>query len=146
MFINFKSPVACFRTQEKNTSVNIKSDFDRRKDRKRNLVPAKTGFIILILSLFYSVIFSVGYRAFDDSGTRNYFVSVFQDLHTCIVAPGVLVFQAPSVQRKIQKTSLRFVHSSIFNSKIYPTANNSKDKIKEKEQNVKCAHVTLGNK
>ena len=127
MFINFKSPVACFRTQEKNTSVNIKSDFDRRKDRKRNLVPAKTGFIILILSLFYSVIFSVGYRAFDDSGTKNYFVSVFQDLHTCIVAPGILVFQAPTIQRKIQKIFSRFVHSSIFNSKIYPIANNSND-------------------
>ena len=100
--VNFKSPDTCFRTQEKNTLSNIKSEFDSRKDRKRNLLPAKTGFIILILSLFYSVLFGVGYRAFEDSGTRNYFVSVFQDLHTCIIAPGIQVFQAPSIQRKMR--------------------------------------------
>ena len=126
--VNFKSPDTCFRTQEKNTSSNIKSEFDSRKDRKRNLVPAKTGFIILILSLFYSVLFGVGYRAFEDSGTRNYFVSVFQDLHTCIVAPGIQVFQAPSIQRKIHKIFLRFVHSITFNSKIYPRVNTEQQK------------------
>ena len=93
-----------FRTQEKNNLSKIKSELDSRKERKRNLVPAKTGVIILILSLFYSIIFGVGYKAFDNSGTRNYFLSLFQDFHTCIVAPGILVFQAPSIQRKINKT------------------------------------------
>ena len=119
----------------------MKSEFDSRKDRKRNLIPAKTGLIILILSLFYSILFGVGYRAFDDSGTRSYFISVVSDLHTCLVAPGILVFQAPSIQRKIHKMFLKNANKSII---IEKKTDNGNEELKAEENNVTSSHDNLG--
>lgn len=124
-----------FRSQEKNNLSAIKSELDSRKERKRNLIPAKTGFIILFLSLFYTIIFGVGYKAFDDSGTRNYFLSLFSDFHTCIVAPGVQVFQAPSIQRKIYKILKTLKTPITIDNKVIPTSNTTQN-IREEDQNI----------
>ena len=92
-----------FRTQKKNTVCEIKSDSNCKKDRQRNLIPAKTGFLILCLAGFYTIVFSVSYAALGDSGTRSYYLSLIQDINACIVVPGIIFFQAPSIRRKYSK-------------------------------------------
>ena len=71
-------------------------------------MPAKTGFIILFLSGFYTIVFSVAYAAPGDSGTRYYYLSLIQDINACIVAPGIIIFQAPSIRRRIVKPMSKF--------------------------------------
>ena len=95
-----------FRTQEK---IKIKSEIMVKRDRNTNLVPAKTGISILILSFVYTIFFIFAYAGDStDNGTRNYFLSLSQDLLACIFAPCIIVFQAPSIRRKINKIFTSF--------------------------------------
>ena len=77
-----------------------------KKDRKRNLVPAKTGLLIIIFLCGYTITFIIAYAgdlAYSDVGTRNYLLSVTQDMLACVFAPGIIVFQAPTIRRKISR-------------------------------------------
>lgn len=76
-----------------------------KKDRKRNLVPAKTGLLIIIFLCIYTFSFILAYAgdlAYSDAGTRNYFLSLTEDMLACVFAPGIIVFQAPTIRRKIK--------------------------------------------
>ena len=108
---------ACFRTKDVDAQVKLKSENDRKRDRKRNLVPAKTGLYILILMVIYTIIPSVLYISFSDLGTRAYILSLAFDFLSCIIVPGLVVFQAPLIRRKINK-----VFSSL---NLYIHGNNS---------------------
>ena len=94
------------RNKEGDVRVKLKSEYDKKRDRKRNLVPAKTGIYILILLVIYTIISCVSYISFSDLGTRAYFMSLAFDILSCIIAPGLIVFQAPSIRRKMNKTFL----------------------------------------
>ena len=103
-----------FSTQEK---INIKSEKDIKKDRKRNLVPAKTGLLIIIFLCAYTTSFSLAYAgdlAYSDAGTRNYFLSLTQDMLACVFAPGIIVFQAPTIRRKINRIFLALLDFGFF--------------------------------
>ena len=106
-----------YRTKDVDTQVKLKSENDRKRDRKRNLVPAKTGLYILILMVIYTIIPSVLYISFSDLGTRAYILSLAFDFLSCIIVPGLVVFQAPLIRRKINK-----VFSSL---NLYIQGNNS---------------------
>ena len=77
------------RTHEGKVTGKLKSESDQKRERKRNLVPAKTGIYVLILTGIYSIIHTVSYFSFSDSGTREYFLSLAVDLLSCIIAPGI---------------------------------------------------------
>ena len=101
---NYSAQKKFNRTHEGKVTGKLKSESDQKRERKRNLVPAKTGIYILILTGIYSIIHAVSYFSFSDSGTREYFLSLAVDLLSCIIAPGIIVFQAPTITRKINKT------------------------------------------
>ena len=98
------------RTHERNVTKKIKSESDQKRDRTRNLVPVKAGIYTLILVVIYTGIHTVSYVSYSDTGTREYFLSLAIDLLSCIIAPGIIVFQAPSISRKVNKTFYAFVH------------------------------------
>ena len=97
------------RIHEGKVTGKLKSESDLKRERKRNLVPAKTGIYIVILIGIYSIIHTVSYFSFSDSGTREYFLSLAVDLLSCIIAPGIIVFQAPTITRKMNKTFSSFM-------------------------------------
>ena len=111
------------RTHDKNVTGKLKTDSDQKRDRSRNLVPAKTGIYIIILILIYSTIHSVSYFSYSDSGTREYFLSLAIDLLSCLIAPGIIVFQAPSITRKIKKTFTTIMQQ--ISTKISTTASST---------------------
>lgn len=92
-----------YRNKDGDAQVKLKSEYDRKRDRKRNLVPAKTGIYILILMVIYTIISSVLYISFSDLGTRAYILSLAFDFLSCIIVPGLVVFQAPLIKRKMNK-------------------------------------------
>ena len=108
------------RTHEQNVTTNIKTESERKRDRTRNLIPAKAGIYILILVVIYTIIHTVSYTSYSDTGTREYFLSLAIDLLSCIIAPGIIVFQAPLITRKIKRTFSTFMHH--ISSKITTTA------------------------
>ena len=100
-----------YRTKEGEQKVIIKSESDIKRDRKRNLVPAKTGIYVLILLIIYTIIPSVLYIPFSDLGSRAYFMSLAFDILSCIIFPIIIVFQAPLIRRKINKTFVEVIES-----------------------------------
>ena len=36
-----------------------------------------------------------------DSGTKAYIIAVYSDLFPCVVAPGVVIYAAPSIRSKL---------------------------------------------
>ena len=98
-----------YRTKEGEQKVIIKSESDIKRDRKRNLVPAKTGIYVLILLIIYTIIPSVLYIPFSDLGSRAYFMSLAFDILSCIICPIIIVFQAPLIRRKINKTVVKLI-------------------------------------
>ena len=111
------------RTHEGKVTGKLKSESDQKKERKRNLVPAKTGLYLLILMGIYTVIHTVSYSYIFDSGTREYFLSLAIDLLSCLIAPGIIVFQAPTITRKMNNVFSSFMQH--ISTKISTTASST---------------------
>ena len=90
------------RKQENKRRIGFKSELDTKKERQRNLVPAKTGFLILILGFlnFFMHYFTVTSHK-QDVYTRSYILGFWIDLFPCFISPLIVVFEAPVIRRKI---------------------------------------------
>ena len=102
-----------FRKQEDRSE--IKSELHRRKDRQRNLLPAKTGILILTMAFLSSIIYFVLYGMTSqnfDIYTRSYYLGFLNDLFPCFISPMIVVFEAPVIRRKINKSFSFFSLSS----------------------------------
>ena len=83
----------------------IKSEVHRKKDRQRNLLPAKTGILILIFFLLLNIIYYVLYGMTlqnVDVYTRSYYLGFVNDLFPCFISPIIVVFEAPAIRRKLR--------------------------------------------
>ena len=107
-------------TQTKNNKAL--TVIDRKKERKRNFVNAKTGIIcafwLPVTYVLYSILYGLKVNVFIelrfsqfetnqfyiDCGTKALILSIYNDLHGCIISPVAAVFGNPIIQRKIQKT------------------------------------------
>ena len=84
----------------------------------------------------YTASFTLAYAgdlAYSDAGTRNYFLSLSQDMLACVFAPGIIVFQAPTIRRKINRIFLALLDFGYFKMK----ENSSDPEEKEKKGNNK---------
>ena len=120
------------KTQTEN-NIALK-EADRKRDRKRNFVPAKTGFIAAIQVLgklvdcltrlkfdmsyvVSTVVYATIYPMRSmDNGTKAYILSIYNDIYPCVINPLAVLFGAPTVRRKINKFSVNFLRS-IFKHK-----------------------------
>ena len=91
---------------EKNLAIK---DRDVKKSRKRNVIPAKVGIVNAIALVGIYIVYIVIYGTPNsnminlDTGTRSYILNVFNDLFPCFIAPGLLIFNAPTIRQTVQQ-------------------------------------------
>ena len=109
-----------FLKSQANTNTAIK-DIDVKKNRKRNIIPAKVGILnaigLIVTYIFYIIIYSIPNGSFFnfDTGTRSvvnipeliwptlirsYILTVYHDLFPCIICPAVVIFNNPMIKLK----------------------------------------------
>ena len=96
-----------FRKQEFTSAGQMKSELHRKKDRQRNLVSAKTGILILIMGFINTIVYYAAYGMTSqtlDLYTRSYYLAFFVDLYPCFISPMIVLFKAPVIRRKINKS------------------------------------------
>ena len=96
---------------------------DRKKERKRNFVSAKTGFLTGLEPVFSYFFFSIFY-AFKvslrgeyiqvctrflvqiniDAGTKAFLCAIYNDLFPCIINPIIMVYGSSVIKRKVFST------------------------------------------
>ena len=108
--------VLFFRNQEDKSKSLIKSESHRKKDRQRNLLPAKTGILLLVLVLLVTLAYSASYGLDLDVYTRSFYLAFVNSLFHPIISPMIVVFEAPVIRRKINKTFL--MYKSQFYEKV----------------------------
>ena len=92
--------------QSKTQNTIARSEVDKKKDRKRNLVPAQIGLIIIAFGGTYIIIIMITYMVplkFLDSGTRAFINATYADLSHCIISPIIIISGSKEVSRKILK-------------------------------------------
>jgi len=93
--------------QNKNNSA--KKPIDMIRDRKRNFVTARTGFIAVFLlalsTIVFHVVYNFEYWTFEkyslDTGTKAFIFALYGDTFDCIINPCVLLSGAPAVRKAI---------------------------------------------
>ena len=83
-----------------------RSEVDKKKDRKRNLVPAQIGMIIICLGGTYILVLMVTYMVplkYLDSGTRAFINATHADFTHCIMSPIIIISGSKEVSRRISK-------------------------------------------
>ena len=104
--------------QEENNSAL--STADRKKDRKKNLIPAKTGTYSVILMVFTVILYTFLYGLSTkfgvklDTGTKALLIAVYNDFVTEIVNPCIIMWGAPTIKRKIMKVGKKIAKSLHF--------------------------------
>jgi hypothetical protein len=110
MILLFLVNVSCnlflYRFLGKMTDNNsARSELDRKKDRKRNLIPAHIGMIVLAtyLTTLSFFIFTYSYKSVVfDSATRAFLNAVLVDLVHCIISPVVIFCGSMDARRKVK--------------------------------------------
>ena len=75
---------------------------DVKKERRRNLVPAKIGvYSFMILVFFFFVTGTVFSIPFLDNGSRALLAAIFNDAYYCVLAPALVLYGVPSLQRNL---------------------------------------------
>ena len=96
-----------FRKHENTIAGQMKSELHRKKDRQRNLIPAKTGISILIMASINTIMYYAAYGLTSqtlDIYTRSCYLSFFLNLYPCFISPMIVLFKAPVIRRKINKS------------------------------------------
>ena len=82
------------------------SEVDRKKDRKRNLVPASIGMIVFVFHGFgvmlYMITYTYNSKNFD-SATRAFLNAAYSDCIQCVISPGIIIFGSTEARRKFKE-------------------------------------------
>ena len=111
-FINIGSNLFLWRYLRKhevsNTALNV---IDKKRQRKRNFVPANVGIFSIFLFFVNAAIFSMIYN--QDLFNETYDISARTlcwafccDITFCIVIPSVLLYGAPTIRRKWENINI----------------------------------------
>ena len=100
--------IACnlflFRYLDSWTKNNIAtSEVNKKKDRKRNLVPAHIGMIVISLYIISMSFFMFSYSFKSDSldsGTRAFLIALLGDFCHCVLSPVVIISGSKEASRK----------------------------------------------
>ena len=77
-------------------------NLDVKKERRRNLVPAKIGvYSFMILVFFFLVTAGSHSIPFLDNGSRALLAAIFNDAYYCVLAPALVLYGVPSLQRNL---------------------------------------------
>ena len=74
---------------------------DVKKEKMKNLIPAKIGIYSFLVFIILFMIQLVNYNLrFSDNGTKSWRVSVCYDLYYCLIGPSLRIYGFPSIQMK----------------------------------------------
>ena len=91
-----------FLSKQTDTNVSIK-EVNKKKERKRNFIPAKLGMALVFSSFIALLVFLFTYNleleSFD-SATRAFINAAFSDFFHCISSPGLIIYGFIGTRRK----------------------------------------------
>ena len=90
-------------TEKSENNIAVR-EVDRKKDRKRNLVPAKTGLLVFVFYIMSMLVFMTTYAYKSeklDSATRAFINSVYADFHHCVSSPLVILLGSTDAKKKL---------------------------------------------
>ena len=93
-----------FYLTEKSKNNTAVTEVDKKKDRKKNLVPAKTGLLVFGIYILSTVVFSTtyGYKSEKlDSATRAFINAAYCDFLHCISSPLIILLGSTDAKKKI---------------------------------------------
>ena len=75
---------------------------DVKKERRRNLVPAKIGVYSLVILVFFGFLFGIVHSIpFLDNESRAILAAIFNDAYYCVLAPSLVLYGVPSLRRNL---------------------------------------------
>ena len=83
-------------------SVAVIHNLDVKKERRRNVIPARIG--VYSIMLFCCSVFLNGLAhsiPFLDNETRLLVSAIFNDAYYCVVAPALILYGVPSLRRNL---------------------------------------------
>ena len=77
-------------------------NLDVKKERRRNLIPAKIGFYSIMIFVFFGFLNGLAHSIpFLDNGTRALYSAIFNDAYYCVLAPALVLYGVPSLRRNL---------------------------------------------
>ena len=94
-FTNITCSFLLFRYLQNITENTIaRSEVDKKKDRKRNLIPARIGMMIIAWTGSYIILVSFTYMLplqYLDTGSRAFINATYADFSHCVIAPLIMI-------------------------------------------------------
>ena len=88
--------------------VSVLQNLDVKKERRRNLIPARIGIYALIILVFFTLLHYITYSMPVDNDTRALLNAIVDDAYLCIVAPTIVLYGIPSVGRNMRAKYLSY--------------------------------------
>ena len=80
----------------------VLNNLDVKKERRRNLIPAKIGFYSIMIFVFFGFLNGLAHSVpFLDNGTRALYSAIFNDAYYCVLAPALILYGVPSLRRNL---------------------------------------------
>ena len=87
----------------------VVQNLDVKKERRRNLIPAKIGIYAIFILIFFILFHYITYSIEMNNGHRALLHAIASDAYYCIVAPTIVLYSIPSVVRNIKAKYLNIV-------------------------------------
>ena len=84
-------------------------NLDVKKERRRNLIPARIGIYAIFILIFFTLFHYITYSIEMNNGHRALLHAIASDAYYCIVAPAIVLYSIPSVVRNIKAKYLNIL-------------------------------------
>ena len=75
-------------------------NLDQKKERRRNLIPAKIGFYSIGILVFFCFLNGLAYSIpLLDNESRALVTAIFNDAYYCMLGPALILYGVPSLRR-----------------------------------------------
>ena len=87
----------------------VVQNLDVKKERRRNLIPAKIGIYAIFILIFFILFHYITYSIEMNNCHRALLHAIASDAYYCIVAPTIVLYSIPSVVRNIKAKYVNIV-------------------------------------
>ena len=82
--------------------VLVLPNLDVKKERRKNLIPAKIGVYSILILVFFAFLNGLAHSIpFLDNETRLLLCAIFNDAYYCVLAPALILYGVPSLRRNL---------------------------------------------
>lgn len=82
--------------------VLVFPNLDVKKERRKNLIPAKIGVYSILILVFFAFLNGLAHSIpFLDNETRLLVSAIFNDAYYCVLAPALILYGVPSLRRNL---------------------------------------------